>query len=368
MSPAKSNASNPFPFPVEEGPPRRLLVGFVLSMAGTLLLAAGFCGAGLVGNAFAWPLIYLCCSITWQGNPFPAEAWPLLLGACVLAIPVGVFIAVFGISEGMRLRDRGRRLRYMRAVSLKTRKKPVLLLRSFGDDDLLDPRPLDFFQPRFEETLTRTLQKLGPVVCIGRPNDSLGFGGAARLYVSDEHWQEAVRHFMERAVAVVIVVGRTEGLRWEITTAMTAVDPARLLFFFPYASRTLRTGSRWADFWEFVGRWNAWRRYNQIEAERRERYQEFRKRFAGQFSHPLPEDPGRALFLDFLPDGTGRLHGPRHKAPWKYAFFLGNVLVDYMPGPIGRLRFDVGRTLQPFLSKLSSEGRSPAPQSARRQH
>ena len=256
----------------------------------------------------------------------------------------------------MRLRERGRRLRYARVVSLDARKKPVLLLRSFGDDELLDPKPFDFFQRRYEETLARTLRRLGPVVCIGRPNDSLGFGGAARLYVSDEHWRKAVCHLLERAAAVVVVVGRTEGLWWEIDTAIATVDRARLLFFFPYVAKSRRSGSRIADFWEFAGRWNlSRRRYDQMEAERRERYQEFRRRC--QLLHPLPEDPGRALFLDFLSDGTGRLHAPRHKAPWKYGFGLANVLADYLPGRMGRLRFDMDRTLQPFLSKRSFEGR-----------
>ena len=305
--------------------------------------------------------------MTDQASPFPADAWPLILSLCALAIPVGGFVAVFGISEGMRLRERSRRLRYTPAVSLRTRKKPVLLLRSFSDDELVDPRPVDFFQRRYEETLTQALRTLGPVLCIGRPNDTLGVGGAARLYVSDERWQEAVCHLMRRAVATVIVVGRTEGLWWEITSAMAVVEHTRLLFFFPYVTKTQRAGSRIADLWEFVSRWNLpRRRYNQMEAERRVRYQQFRKRLASQLNYPLPEELGSALFLDFLPDRRVRLLQPRHKAPWKYAFpVLGNVLLDYLSGRIGRLRFDLGRTLRPFLSKLSSKGQLGANRGAR---
>jgi hypothetical protein len=247
------------------------------------------------------------------------------------------------------------------------RKKPVLLLRSFSDDELVDARPVDFFQRRYEETLTRALCTLGPIICIGRPNDTLGFGGAARLYVSNERWQEAVCHFMRRAVATVIIVGRTEGLWWEITTAMTMVERARLLFFFPYVTKTQQTSSRIGDFWEFVSRWNLpRRRYHQIEAERRGRYQQFSKRLASQLNYPLPEELGSALFLDFLPDGRVRLLQPRHKAPLKYAFPpLGNVLLDFSSGRIGRLRFDLGRTLRPFLSKLSAEGQLGANRGAR---
>ena len=189
-----SNPSPPFPFPVEAGPPRRPLLGWVLSIGGTLLVAVSLLGTGLAVNGLVWPFLHMYLSKTKQASPFPAEAWPLLLGFSLLAILVGGFVAIVGASEGMRWRERGRRLRYTSALTLRTGKKPVLLLRSFHDEELLDPRPLDFFQRRYEENLTRTLQALGPVLCIGRPNDRLGFGGAARLYVSDAHWQKAVCH------------------------------------------------------------------------------------------------------------------------------------------------------------------------------
>jgi hypothetical protein len=162
---------------------------------------------------------------------------------------------------------------------------------------------------------------------------------------------------MRRAVATVIVVGRTEGLWWEITTSMKVVEQARLLFFFPYASKTLRSGSRIADLFEFVGRWNlSRRRYNQMEAERRERYQIFRKHFATEFDYSLPTELGSALFLDFLLDGSARLLERKSTRWWKYAFppITGaNILVDLWPGRISRLhRFDLGLTMQPFLMKL----------------
>jgi hypothetical protein len=285
-----SSAEKPsslFPFPTQEGPPRRPLFGWVLSINGSILICAGFAGGPLAGNGLCWALLAIFVP---SETGYPADAWPLVLGFSVLATAVGGFLLIFGMSEGMRLRERGRRFRYTRAVVPRTGEEPVLLLRTFSDDELLDPRPLAFFQHRYEETLTRTLHKLGPVVCIGRPHD-LGFGGAARLYVSDEHWQEAVCHLMRRAIATVIVVGRTEGLWWEITTAMKAVERARLLFFFPYVSKTHRSGSRIADLLEFASRWNlSRRRYNQMEAERQARYQIFRKRFAAECNHSLPAE------------------------------------------------------------------------------
>jgi hypothetical protein len=366
-----NDASRTFPFPVEPGPPRRPLLGLGLSAVGTAAVAVGFAGGGLAANGLLWPILHLFLISSGQGSPLPAEAWPLLLVASVLAIPVGALVAVLASSAGIRLRERGRRLRYVSALSLPPDRAPVLLLRSFTDEELADPRPLDFFQRRYEERLTRALERLGPVICVGRPGDPLGFGGAARLYVSDEHWRQAVHHLMGRALAVVIVVGPTAGLWWEIVTALKAVEPRRLLFFFPYVSAAPRGGSRLADYRELVARWNlSRRRYERMAAARRERYREFRTRLGSAFATPLPEDLGPALFLDLLSPGHVRLLPPRRTALWKYPFGLANPLVDHWPGHRGRLRLDWARTLQPFVSKLSeavgSRRRLPKPHSGDR--
>jgi hypothetical protein len=83
----------------------------------------------------------------------------------------------------------------------------------------MEPRPLNLFQQRYEENLSRALKQLGTVITVGRPGDPLGFAGAARFYVSQDNWQDAIRYLMTHTAAVVIVVGRTEGLWWEIGTA-----------------------------------------------------------------------------------------------------------------------------------------------------
>jgi len=65
---------------------------------------------------------------------------------------------------------------------------------------------------------------------VGKPGDSLGFAGASRFYVSEENWQRAIRYLMTHTAAVVIIMGRTEGLWWEIETALAFAPRDRLLF------------------------------------------------------------------------------------------------------------------------------------------
>lgn len=68
---------------------------------------------------------------------------------------------------------------------------------------------------------------------IGRPGEWLPKLGSNRFYSSDAEWQKAVRHFLARSAAGVIVVGRSTGLRWD-RTALDEVPHERLLFVFPY--------------------------------------------------------------------------------------------------------------------------------------
>jgi hypothetical protein len=130
---------NSLPFPVEEPPARNVFQGYVLSIIGTLMIFAGLCGAGMVAQAAIGCVVGLWLLYSNQPSPIPA-AWVLV--GCALGIPIGTLLSIFGISEGIRQRERGRRLRATdgRKVLNRTKQRPVLLLRSFTDEELPDPR------------------------------------------------------------------------------------------------------------------------------------------------------------------------------------------------------------------------------------
>ena len=227
----------------------------------------------------------------------------------------------------------------------------VLFLRSFEDDDLLDPTPRmvpfgDMLRWRYEESVARPLRAIGPMVSIGRPGNTLPELGGARLYVPDHAWREAVQYLRERAAAVVIIVGRSEGLWWEITTSLRAVPHERLLFVFPYVEDTVRRRSfmRRSFNLDPVRTPFATGAYKRMEAERRARYALFRDRVEPLLQAPLPEALGTSQFLDFTADGQARAL-PRRR-PWWYAVTL------FTPST-ARTVFNVRRTLQPFVTKLS---------------
>lgn len=294
-------------FSLREAPLRRPLQGLLGSVAGSLLVMGGFVGLGRMAD------------------------------------------------RGLRLREWGRRLRAVDGRALlrdRAGEPPVLLLRSFDEEEMRDPRPLSFFMPRYEETLSRVLGKFGPVITIGRPGDELGFLGAGRLYVSDREWQQAVRHFMCCAGAVVIIVGRSEGLWWEIREALAVVPRERLLFVFPhaYVPERARTGGRS----EFYESWNLPRRLrDNMGRERTQRYEIFRQRVGGLVAEGLPQELGDAICLDFTRNGRVRLLDPKSPGVIRYLFGPGtNIVADLLFWHYRPYRFDMARTLWPFVAKL----------------
>jgi hypothetical protein len=277
-----------------------------------------------------------------------------------VAIPVGILSSIYGFSEGARLRERGRRLQARDArTSLDWQKEePVLLLRSFEDEQIPDPRPIDFWQRRYEESLVRVLSQVGPVVTIGRPGDELSFGGAARLFVADAHWRQAVEYLMNRSRAIAIIVGHSEGLWWEIELALHVQPRERLLFFFPYVDRTHKPTGRVAQWKAFFTRWNLTRRQFQcMEEERIQRYEEFKRRCASFLRERLPDPQDTGLFLDFLPTGQARLLQCRLRPWWHYLLPItgANIMLDlFTARHRRRLRFDMRHTLKPFVVKIRS--------------
>ena len=116
---------------------------------------------------------------------------------------------------------------------------PILYLRSFVDDEtaVVDDGGFKLWGrflsllgvPNPEQEMAIVLKQAGPVVAIGRPGEKLPQLGAARLYVSNDRWQAEVLDLMSRARLVVIRIGATPGVRWEIDQALDRVPRDRIV-------------------------------------------------------------------------------------------------------------------------------------------
>jgi hypothetical protein len=120
------------------------------------------------------------------------------------------------------------------------RRSPILFLRSFDDDMMkmesagssskanLGRRGLTF-----EQIIENNLSAFGPFVAIGRPQETLAPLGAARDYVPDEHWQDEVERRMTEASIIVLIIGTSRGLAWELGHVRDLEQLHKLIVVFP---------------------------------------------------------------------------------------------------------------------------------------
>lgn len=123
------------------------------------------------------------------------------------------------------------------------KRRPVMLLRSFQDDSLevRSSSRLDGFTEaiategyaRFEEILSKSLLKVGPLIALGQSGTVLQPLGAVREYFTDEQWQHAVEERNAQARFITVVCGRSPALMWEISEIRSNAMLAKTLFVIP---------------------------------------------------------------------------------------------------------------------------------------
>ena len=85
-----------------------------------------------------------------------------------------------------------------------------------------------------EEELATVMNEIGPVVAIGCPGEALPELGAYRIYLQHEDWREEVRNLISAAQLVVIRLGMTEGVLWELRTIITHAKAEHVLLLVPW--------------------------------------------------------------------------------------------------------------------------------------
>lgn len=80
-----------------------------------------------------------------------------------------------------------------------------------------------------EQELARLLDVVGPMVAIGKPGEPLPELGAYRMYVDHDRWQSVVLDLMNSAALVVMRVGASAGVSWELEQMLAHVPRQRLL-------------------------------------------------------------------------------------------------------------------------------------------
>ena len=283
------STNNPVSVPVE-ATRRRPLAGWSLSFLGY---------AGIFAVTIVWLVVGMLAM----------EGLGEFVGFLVLIVTMPALL--LAVPKVARLIARGRSMRAMTALDLlkRDRRACVVFLRSFDDDDLIDPgfsTTNQMVPGRYENKLTRVLALIGPVVALGRPGESHPELGAARLYVKQEYWQRAISDLIKDAALVVATVGDTSGLWWEIEYSISEVPIERILFFFPYPAPRQTRESYWRAAFLQNPLWGRFLRPGllpEMEARRQVRYKKFRARISEKLKHPLPEELGKVRFIAFSEEG-----------------------------------------------------------------
>jgi TM2 domain-containing membrane protein YozV len=141
---------------------------------------------------------------------------------CVLL----VFFVAF--RQGIRQIHRGLAMGAVgaHAAMLMDKRAPVVYIRSFMLDGQL---PGLYGAFTVEQELCTLMARFGPVVAIGKPGEPFPELGAARVYTSDDEWQTTIVDYFNRAGHVLVQVGPTANLWWEIDQARECVPLDRLL-------------------------------------------------------------------------------------------------------------------------------------------
>jgi hypothetical protein len=162
-----------------------------------------------------------------------------------------------------RIWNRGRRQSAMGVHEIRKRdtRPAVLLLRSFADDNLpLEKRyHLLWFLFAADDALTLEsfvvdeVWRLGPVLAIGNPSESLNPLGAAREYIPEHRWRSRIQEYLNESAYVVSILGATPGLRWEYQQIEAVGREDRVLVVFPPRPAD-ELQRRWRVFQGILGR------------------------------------------------------------------------------------------------------------------
>jgi hypothetical protein len=177
--------------------------------------------------------------IDWRDDLPENVADPLSTASAILFLTGLIPLVALALTTWLLRRARRRRAATVDELGLDPG-ETTLFLRSFDDDDLrlpagASPRRglLDAWTiratDRFEEIVSWELAAQRPMVAV---SDRSALG-AARIQVDSDQWRTWVRDRQDAAPLIVVVVGGSDGLAWEIEQIIRRGHLPKTLFIMP---------------------------------------------------------------------------------------------------------------------------------------
>jgi hypothetical protein len=136
-------------------------------------------------------------------------------------------------------------------------------------------------------------ERLGPVIALGNPTEFLPPGGATRVYLSDDRWQEELAGLADRAALIVMQPGRTRSMRWELEHVVGAGLHGKFFVLTPPRPRFPGLTRRATALMDWVYGW------------RPPSWPEFLGELADVGLDAGAADPGPGAVIGFRSDGSG---------------------------------------------------------------
>lgn len=166
---------------------------------------------------------------------------------------------------------------------------PILYFRPFDEEESSPPNThlrRVRGEGSYEMRLKFALDENGSFIALGNPSDKLPqLDGASKIYSENSLWQEKVINFLAKAQLVVIHIGLSEGLLWELKQVVHRKRPQQAILCIPAGKNTPKYA---------------------VEQQ----YQKFRKQTSALFPRPLPQKIGNALFVYFDKEWNPKLLTP----------------------------------------------------------
>lgn len=142
-----------------------------------------------------------------------------------------IFLSLIFISMQLVRLDRIK-IPAMRSLhSLKSKRPPILLLRSFE----LDKYPW-WNNKTFDEELCSSIDMNdSPVISLSDPDQLLPTGGSLKIQSKDDYWKSIIEELIKSCRAIVIIEGDSNGLSWEIERIkdIYQTHPDKIFFYVP---------------------------------------------------------------------------------------------------------------------------------------
>lgn len=179
---------------------------------GTLMVAAGI---------LVWPVGAVVSGLLKAVIPGDGNVGPVTLASVAASTAL--------LRYGRRTRAKG-----AGQVLESDPRPPIVYLRPFDFDrtsSIAATGPLahGWSTKTYEQRVARALRRVAPVVAVGDPTEGLPELGAVRLYADDAKWQRTIENLTGRGGTIILHVGESEGLTWEVSHVVGLGQPERII-------------------------------------------------------------------------------------------------------------------------------------------